>query len=335
MGARLVLDEAQHVPDLFSYLQVLVDSDPRPGRFILTGSQNFLLTRSVSQSLAGRASVLHLLPLALDELLGRNPVPLARIADDLGRARRPDIGSVWEVIFRGFYPPIHDRGLDPIDWCRNYVQTYLERDVRDLLAIGDLDAFSRFLTLCAGRSGQVLNLSSLATDCGISHTTARRWLSVLRASFQVLLLQPYYRNYNKRMVKSPKLYLTDTGLLCYLLRIRSAEDLALGPMRGPVFETFVVTELWKRRIHAGREPDLYYWRDSAGHEVDLVVDRGATKEPIVIEIKSGETLSSDSFRNIEFFRRISGAREMRAALVYAGDAAYVRQQTFVRPWWAF
>lgn len=335
LGPRVILDEAQRAPDLFSYVQGLVDCAPEPGRFIVTGSQNFLLLRSISQSLAGRASVLHLLPFTLDELLRRDAIPVARLAEGSSGASRPEVPSPWEVFFRGSYPPVHDRGLDPTGWCRNYVQTYLERDVRDLLAVGDLDAFSRFLSLCAGRSGQVLNLSGLATDCGVSHTTARRWLSVLRASFQVILLQPYHHTYNKRLVKSPKIFFTDAGLLCYLLRIRSPEDLAIGPMRGPVFETFVVSELWKRRVHAGEDPDLYYWRDSAGHEVDVIVDRGAGADPIPIEIKSGETLAADSFRGLEYFRRVSGSPEMRSVLIHAGDAAYLRRETLVRPWWGF
>ncbi len=336
LGRRVVLDEVQRTPDLFSYLQGLVDEDPEPGRFILTGSQNFLLLRSISQTLAGRASVLHLLPLSLDEALRREPVPIERIADGPVDGQRPQVGSLWEVLFRGLYPAVRGRGLDPTAWFRNYVQTYLERDVRDLLAVGDLDAYSRFVSLCAGRSGSVLNLSSLAVDCGVSHTTARRWLSVLRASFQVILLPPYARGFNKRLVKSPKLYVTDPGLLCYLLRVRSPEDLALGPMRGAVFETFVVSELWKRRVHAGRDPDLYFFRDATGHEVDLIVDLGAGRAPIAVEIKSGETLAGDAFKGLDYWSRLSvGRHEARSVLIHAGDAAHRRRDVLVRPWWSF
>jgi predicted AAA+ superfamily ATPase len=238
-------------------------------------------------------------------------------------------------LFTGLFPPVHDRGLDPVAWFRNYVQTYLERDVRELVAVGDLDTFSRFLSLCAGRSGLLLNLASLATDCGISHTTARRWLSVLRTSFQVVLLQPYHRSFNKRLVKSPKLYFLDTGLLCYLLRIRTPEDLALGPARGAVFETFVVSEIWKRRVHAGEEPDLYFWRDSAGHEVDLVIDTGSASGPIPLEIKSGETVAPDAFAGLDYWNRLAGRPGGPAALVHAGDASFTRRGTVVRPWSGF
>jgi predicted AAA+ superfamily ATPase len=237
------------------------------------------------------------------------------------------------TLFSGFYPAIHDRNIPAQDWLGNYYRTYLERDVRDLLAVGDLDTFSRFVSLCAGRNAQIVNLSSLASDCGISHTTASRWLSVLMTSFLVVLLRPYHRNFNKRLIKSPKLYFLDTGLLCYLLRIRSADDLAMHSARGSVFESFVVSELWKRRVHAGAEPDLFFWRDSAGHEVDIVVDGGA--HPIAVEVKSGRTIAADQFRGLDYWAALEGQEQAAVSvLAYGGDQAIRRHQVQVRPWWA-
>jgi len=327
-----ILDEVQRAPELFSYLQGLVDDDPRPGRFILTGSQNFLLMRSISQTLAGRASILHLLPFSLDELLGRPSLAIESLTGEVPAERTIPDRSLEETLFAGFYPAIHDRGIPPQDWLGNYHQTYLERDVRDLVNVGDLDAFDRFVSLCAGRTGQLLDRSSLASDCGISHTTASRWLSVLTASFLVVLLQPYHASFNKRLIKSPKLYFLDTGLLCRLLRIRSAEDLSTHAARGAVFESFVLSELWKRRVHAGLEPDLYFWRDSAGHEVDLIADAGP--RPIAIEVKSGRTLSADQFRGLDYWAALPGQAEDGSVLAYAGDLAFQRHGARARPWWA-
>ena len=216
----LVIDEAQRAPDLFSYLQVLVDERDVPGRYVLTGSQNFLLLQSVSQSLAGRCAILHLLPLSLAELSARPPLALTRLGLSVPRLPARPKPALEQVLFTGFYPRIHARKLPPREWLAGYVQTYLERDVRQVLNIGDLETFSRFLRLCAGRNGQLVNLSALAADCGISQPTARSWLSVLEASFIVVLLRPHFQNFNKRLTKSPRLYLLDTGLLCYLLNIR-------------------------------------------------------------------------------------------------------------------
>jgi len=316
-----ILDEAQRAPELFSYLQGIVDQEDRPGRFVLTGSQQFLLLRSVSQSLAGRASVRHLLPFSLAEL-GEPPA---------AETSPPPLGRLWEVLHRGFYPRIHDKGLPAPDWLRSYLQTYLERDVRDLLNVSDLEAFRLFMGLCAGRSGQLLNLSSLASDAGISHTTARRWLSVLEASFLVVRIPAHHRNFNKRLVKSPKLHFLDTGLLCVLLRIRTPEDLHLHALRGAVFESFVVSELMKRAVHRGLEPDLFHWRDSSGREVDLLVDGPGGLLPV--EIKSGATVPSDAFRGLDHWRTLAGDPESRALLVYGGDRRHRRRGVEIRPWW--
>ena len=245
---------------------------------------------------------------------------------------RPHPGGedLFEVLFKGSYPRIHDQSLDPQQWLGNYVQTYLERDVRELVNVGDLEAFGRFIRLCAGRSGQLLNLSSLGADCGVTHTTAHRWLSVLEASFLIFLLRPHYRNFSKRLVKSPKLYFLDTGLLCYLLRIRSAEDLRVHAARGAVFETFVISELLKSQYHHAAEPDLYFWRDSAGHEIDLVIDQG--QDLVAVEIKSSETIADDFFKGLDFWRTLPGQEHAPAALVHGGTDAYLRRGFAVYSW---
>lgn len=335
-SAGVILDEVQRCPELPSYIQGMVDDDPRPGRFILTGSQNLLLLDRVSQSLAGRTAVLHLLPFSEAELAGRDPVPPEQLGTlEGGRPVHEDrpVPGRHDLMTRlrtGFYPRIHDQGIEPEVWLADYVRTYVERDVREVLNVGDLEAFGRFLRLCAGRSGQILNASGLAADAGVSHTTARRWLSVLEASFLVKLLRPHFRNFNKRLVKSPKLYLTDPGLLCYLLRIRSAEDLFAHPARGAIFESFVVVELLKSCLHRGEEPALYYWRDSQGHEIDILVDQGSTQLPI--EVKSGETVVGSSLTNLRYWRSLTGDGESPAALVYGGDTSFVREGVAVRSW---
>jgi len=326
----VILDEVQRVPDLFSYIQILADEEARPGRFILSGSQNFLLLRSISQSLAGRTAVLHLMPFSLAELRQRAPFPLEKIGRELPQPGESAGEGLLDTLFRGFYPRIHDRGLEPEVWLADYVRTYVERDVREILNVTDLEAFGRFLRLCAGRSGQLLNLASLANDCGISHATARRWLSILEASFLIILLRPHHKNFGKRLIKSPKLYFLDTGLLCYLLRIRSPEELRFHASRGPIFESFVVSDLTKISLHEGREPDLYFWRDSTGHEVDILIDQGATLVPV--EVKSGETVTPDYFTGLAFFRDLTGANDNPAALVYAGDRTFEQHGVKVYSW---
>jgi uncharacterized protein len=330
---NVILDEVQRTPDLFSYIQGMVDENPRPGRFILTGSQNFLLLSSISQTLAGRSAVLHLLPFSMDELLQREPFPLEDIGSKPPAGRTAPDRSLWEWMYDGSYPRIHDMSLPAQDWLKNYYQTYLVRDVRDVATVGDLETFSRFVGLCAGRCGQLLNLSSLASDCGISHTTARRWLSVLEASFIVFLLRPYSRNFSKRLIKSPKLYFVDTGLLCYLLRISKPEDLVIHGYRGNLFENFVVAELFKRGMHRGADPDLFFWRDAAGHEIDVLIER--TPRPALLEIKSGETVHQDFFKGIAYWRALAGDVSIPAGIVHAGDAQYERLGLRVYSWWNF
>ncbi len=233
---------------------------------------------------------------------------------------------------RGFYPPVHDRGLDSFEWAALYFQTYLQRDVRSLAQVGDLEAFRLFVLLCAGRVGQLLNLSGLGNDCGISHQTARRWLAMLEASFVVFRLQPHHENFNKRLTKSPKLYFFDTGLLCYLLQIRSAEELARHAMRGAVFENFVIAELAKTCHHGGAEPQLAFWRDHRGNEVDLVIRTGAGAVPV--ELKSGTTVATSFFKGLNYWAKIVPAPQP-GILVYGGETSYRRQGVDVRSWQAW
>jgi predicted AAA+ superfamily ATPase len=276
--------------------------------------------------------VLHLLPFSLSELGARPALPLEKLGRNLPVRPKSPRSNLEETLFRGFYPRIHDKKLSAHDWLGSYYQTYLERDVRSVVNVGDLEAFSRFVRLCAGRTGQLLNLSGLAADCGITHTTARRWISVLEASFLVLLLRPHYQNYWKRLMKSPKLYFLDTGLLCYLLGIWVPEDLHLHAARGAIFESFVVSELHKNFVHRGEQPLLYFWRDASGHEVDFVIETG--RDQVLVEAKSAQTFASDFLDGISHLRHIGRNPQTPAALIYGGDQTYLRGGATVYPWFA-
>ncbi len=313
-----VLDEIQRVPELLSYLQVLVDEDARPGRFILTGSQHFGLLSSISQSLAGRTAILHLAPLAYEET-GADPE-----ADDL-----------FDVILRGGYPPIIAGSLPPHRWMASYVATYVERDVRQVLNVGDLTAFQTFLALAAGRTGQLLNLSSLANDCGVDQKTVKAWISVLETTFLAFRLKPFAHNLGKRWIKSPKFYFLDTGLVCYLLGIRTPEQLETHPLRGAIFETWVVAEAYKARIHRNEPLDLFFRRDARGLEVDLIILDGA--RATLVEIKSGRTVTPDAMRPLERFaqeldRRDELVTSLRTFLIYGGDDRFRHRDVEVLPW---
>ncbi len=329
----VILDEVQRAPDLLSYIQVLVDQDPTPGRYVLTGSQQLPLTRSVSQTLAGRAAVCVLLPLSLSEFTGV-PAGDPWLPDEPENAGRsaPAGMALDEVLYQGLFPRIHDRNLDAADWLGFYYTTYVERDVRDLGGVGNLDSFRRFVQLCAGRSGQLLNLSSLGSDCGISHTTASAWISVLQALFVVHLLPPHHRNFAKRVIKSPKLYFLDTGLLCNLLRIREPSQIALHANRGAIFETFVVAEYFKEFTHRGIRSPLYFWRDRTGHEVDLLIDDGTRLLPV--EMKAGLTLSGGLYDGLDWFCARGVPASRHGVLVYGGDEWGVRRGHLTRPWHA-
>lgn len=314
-----ILDEIQNTPQLFSQLQVVVDAKARPGDWILTGSQDFALAAGASQSLAGRTALVTL---------------LAPSWGELQRFRRHP-KALLDVLWTGAYPRIHEERLDPARWLADYVRTYVERDVRKLLNVGDLLAFQTFLKMCAGRAGQLLNLAGLAADCGIAQPTAKRWLSVLEASYIVFRLPPLHRNWSKRLVKAPKLHFYDTGLLCWLLGIRSAADLAHHAQRGAVFESWVASELVKQRWHAGLERDLSFYRDRKGREVDLVLERGRKLD--AIEVKSGQTAVGDWFDSLESFDELVaehgvGAGSVRRIVVYGGDQRQVRERGLVLPW---
>jgi hypothetical protein len=309
-----VLDEVQRCPDLFSYLQGVVDADGRMGRFILTGSQQFGLLEAITQSLAGRVALLNLLPFSLPELQAAGRAPTALDA----------------LLGGGLFPPVHDRPVEPAAWLKSYVATYLERDVRQSLKVQDLAAFQRFIQLCAGRVGQLVNLSSLGADAGISRPTAEAWLSVLQASFLVFLVRPHFGNPAKRVVKTPKLYFCDPGLASWLVGIREPGHLAAHPLRGGLFENWVISELAKEQANRGENPAVHFWRDKEGHEVDAVVESHGTLHGI--EIKAGRTVAGDFFDGLDFWRRQKPRSAIRSWLVYGGEAGQTRERGTVVPW---
>jgi hypothetical protein len=308
-----ILDEVQRCPDLFSYLQGIVDRDGRMGLFILTGSQQFSLKEGISQSLAGRVGMVHLLPLAQDELLAAGDLPT----------------TLDEFLYKGAYPPIYTRPVEAFQWYANYVSTYLERDVRQLIYVQDLALFQRFLRVCAHHVGQLVNLTQIANDCGISQKTVEAWLSVLEASYLVVRLQPWYRNFNKRLVKTPKLYFYDTGLVCWLLGIREVEQVKFHAMRGALFENLVISECHKHLFNQGEYPEIWFWRDRSGHEVDMVLERGGQFS--AVEVKSGQTLSQDQFKGLQFWQELTG-NAGKTLLVYGGEQAQQRTVAQVVPW---
>lgn len=311
----VILDEVQRAPDLFSYLQEVVDSEPTPGRIVLTGSQHFGLTASIGQSLAGRVALLDLLPLSLEEVRRFDSWP-------------PDL---WTTVWTGGYPRIHDRGLVPDLWLADYVATYVQRDVRQVVNVTDLDAFTAFLRLAAGRSGQELNLSSLGADVGVSHNTVRAWMSVLEASFIVFRLPPWVRNTRKRVIKSPKLHFVDSGLACNLLGIRSPDQLAVHPLRGAVFESWVAAEVLKARVHRRLPADLFHLRHVRGVEVDLIAESGSRL--FGVEVKSGATLPQGAATALEDWPESSPDAEAAVRrIVYGGDSRQQRANVDIVPW---
>lgn len=313
-----VLDEAQRAPTLFTYLQEELDRDPTPGRFILTGSQHFGLTEAITQSLAGRIAWLYLLPLSLDEVRRFDSPP----------------GELWTTLWTGGYPRIHDRGLNAAEWLADYLATYVQRDVRQVLNVTDLDTFATFLRLVAARTGQEVNLSMLGADAGVSHNTARAWASVLEASFVVFRIPRWHRNLRKRAVKAPKLHLVDSGLACHLLGIRAPGQLALHPLRGALFESWVASEVLKARLHAGRPADLFHLREDRGVELDLVAEAG--DRVYGVEVKSGATLAPDFFSHLAAFPSLVAQHlpEVQACprLGYGGDRRETRGGVEVIPW---
>lgn len=304
-GAKTIIDEAQYAPDLFSYIQTKVDAENESGMYILSGSHNFLLMQSITQSLAGRTAILKLAPFSVPELKSASLLPT-----DLNQ---------W--LFTGAYPRIYDKEILPTDFYPNYIQTYVERDVRILKELTNLTQFVRFLKLCAARVGQLLNMSSLANECDISVPTANSWLSVLETSYIVFLLKPYHKNYNKRLVKSPKLYFYDTGLVASLLGLASASQLSTHYLRGEMFENMVVTEYVKKLYAQGREPQIYFWRDSNQNEVDLLIEVDGHLQ--AVEIKSGATLNNSYFKSLNHFQSISNLSKDALTVVYGGDVDFI------------
>jgi predicted AAA+ superfamily ATPase len=308
-----ILDEIQRVPHLFSYLQQILDESLQKGHFILTGSNNFLLQQNIVQSLAGRIAYLYLLPFSTTELQSAKLLP----------------STLNGLLFKGSYPPIYNQGIPPEKWFPNYISTYVERDVRLIKNIPDLALFERFMKLCAGRTGQLLNKSSLGIEVGVDSKTIASWLSVLESSFIIHLLRPHHQNFNKRVVKMPKLYFYDTGLACALLGIQNSKQLTTHPLRGSLFENFVIGELIKKRYNGGKPDNLYFWRDNKGNEVDIIVDRGNELYPV--EVKAGQTITSAYFKGIEFWNRLTGNKG--GTIIYAGKNRQKRSSGVdVVPW---
>ncbi|TVQ21137.1 MAG: ATP-binding protein [Spirochaetaceae bacterium] len=311
----MIVDEFQRVPELLSYIQNEVDARDEPGRYILTGSQNFLMMERISQSLAGRVGLFTLLPLSIGEL------------DDTGI----ELPSLDETLFRGFFPRLFGAPIDSRRFYDSYVQTYLERDVRTVRDIGDLSRFQRFIRICAGRVGQIVNLSSISDDLGVSHNTVGAWLSVLEASYVIRLIRPYHRNFGKQTVKSPRLYFTDTGLVCSLLEIDSPAALETHYLRGAVFENLVATELAKAQLNAGRRDVTCFWRDRRGHEVDFLIDRGSTR--FALEAKAGQTITSDWFRGLVYYGDLDeGCPPDHRFVVHGGTERQSRSAGSAVPW---
>lgn len=309
----IILDEIQEAPHLLSYIQGIVDREYKPGFFIITGSQNFAINQAITQTLAGRIGMFTLLPLSLHEL------------KNAGLLTSPE-----DALFKGGYPRIYVQDFKPDEWYPSYIGNYVERDVRQIIAIENLALFQKFVRLCAGRVGQLLNLTSLGNDCGISHNTARSWISLLEASYIVFLLQPHHANFNKRLIKSPKLYFYDTGLACSLLKITEVEQLDNHYMRGGLFESMIISDIIKARYNAGKEPNTYFWRDSQGHEIDCLLEEASRLIPI--EIKSGYTINTDFFKGLTEWNKISSSFPENNIVVYAGNETQKRSSGLVMPW---
>lgn len=308
----LIIDEAQHVPALFSYIQLIVDEHQKPGMFLLSGSQNFLLMEKITQSLAGRSGILSLLPFSYQELLAAN------IKEETN-----------QIMLKGFFPRIFQT-IDNVSlFYKSYINTYVERDVRQLANIGNVNDFIRFMKLCAGRCGQLLNISSLATETGIAYNTCKSWFSYLTTGYILQLVQPYHKNYNKKIIKAPKLFFTDTGLLCHLLGINSTDTLALHPLRGAIYENLIYTELLKQKLNEGKGADIWFWRDNHGIEIDFIKEEkdGLT----AIEVKSGMNFHDTYLRNLHLFKKYNpNVKDMY--LIYNGSVERKKQEINILNW---
>ncbi|MCY4643586.1 MAG: ATP-binding protein [Bacteriovoracales bacterium] len=305
-----IIDEVQNVPELFSYLQVLVDKSRQMGQFILIGSQQFSLMSNISQSLAGRVGLLELLPFSLSEL-------------------RSEQKSLEETLYRGFYPPLHDRSIRTHLWHGDYIRTYIERDVRKLINIKDLSLFQNFLSLCAARNGQLINMSELGSHIGIDARTVKSWLSILEASYLIFLLRPHHRNFSKKIIKTPKIYFYDSGLICYLLQIK-AEDIHLSPYKGPLFESMIISEFKKLSMNHRHDLEFYFWKNNKGIEVDLLFQKSMKLYPI--EIKSGKTMQESFLKNLKVYRELVADDLGKPFLIYGGDEPQSRNKIEVLSW---
>jgi len=315
-GPQVIFDEAQNLPVLFSYLLTVSDERNTTGQYLLSGSQSFILDDHISQSLAGRVSINHLFPFDISEL---------------GSMINTDLS---QTIINGFYPRLHDQKIEPQDFYPSYLQTYIERDIRTLKAVENLQTFSRFLSLCAGRTGQIINLSSLANDAGIAVNTAKAWLSLLESSYIIFLLQPYFRNFNKRIIKSPKLYFYDTGVASSLLRIVKPEVINTHYLYGALFENLVISEIIKCQVHSGKRPSVYYWRESNGVEIDCIIER-ENDEIIALEIKAGQTYNADYLRNLKLFPAGNNTDKIKKILIYTGQNPSTIHDIKLIPWEGF
>jgi predicted AAA+ superfamily ATPase len=306
-----ILDEAQRAPELFSYLQQILDETTTPGKFIITGSNNFLLQESISQSLAGRIAYLYLLPFSIDELKGTGS------------------GSLQDMIYKGFYPPVYDQPVASSKWYSDYIRTYIERDVRQIKNITDLNVFEKFLRLCAGRVGQLLNMKSMAVETGVDNKTIASWIGVLESAFILFRLQPHHSSFNKRIVKMPKLYFYDTGLACSLLGIQKKEQLDFHFMAGPLFENFIISDVIKSRYNNAMNSNLFFWRDNTGHEIDMLIENPDGLYPV--EIKYGRTVTQEFFKGLIFWQKIS--HSLPGTVVYGGEEYQARSNGLnVLPW---
>jgi len=308
---NIIFDEIQRVPDLISYLQTHADAQKENGKIVITGSHNFLLMEQISQSLAGRVGISKLLPFSLDEI----------------RTYSKDLD---DLLYCGMYPRIYDQHIRPETFYKNYISTYIEKDVRQIKKITNLDNFMKFMRILAGRTGQELNLSAISEECGISHNTVKEWISILEASFIIHRIRPYHKNYNKRIVKNPKIYFTDTGLVCNLLGIRKRDEIDYHFLKGNIFETFVLNEFIKYNFNYGEKLQLYYWRDNHQKEIDLIVDFGT--EHYGVEIKSGKTFQEKYFDGLKYWKKLSGDASASLFLIYGGEDNAVRNKMNVVSW---
>lgn len=310
---KIIIDEVQNVPTLFSYIQGIVDFKKIKAQFILTGSSQLDLLEGVTQSLAGRAAIFHLLPLTIKEA---------------GNSKFTK--SLEQAIFAGSYPSVHFDKIPIYDWYKDYLVNYLERDVRKILNIKDLGTFQIFLKMCAARSGQIINYSSFANDCGISPNTAKEWMNILEASYIIFRLNPFYKNFSKRLIKSPKLYFYDTGVACSLLSITSPKELLTHTCRGSLFESFLISELKKKYFNLHKSAPFYFWRDNKGLEVDLIIEK--SEKFSLIEMKSSKTIDANFFKSLNYLAALAPHEALEKILIFGGSTKLVRFNTKVIPW---